>query len=199
MAMNFKVFPTADTTARYAADIIRKQFNNNPTTIMGVHLADDHAPVLEDLKQNVLRHPVDFSQINIFDYDDNKSYYETLGVPATQIYELSYNDNPVEKIEEDIKSKENKAKFTMQVVSINTKGKLDVSVKTGLMPAREIVLVVTGAEKAELVKKLYGENGNSSYVPSDLKAHRMVNVLLDEAAAEGLPEDVRQYFTERFA
>jgi hypothetical protein len=26
--------------------------------------------------------------------------------------------------------------------------------------------------------------------PSDLKAHRMVNVVLDEAAAQGLPEDV---------
>ena len=199
MAMNFKVFPTADKAARYSADIIRKTFNNNPTTIMGVHLADDNAPVLEDLKQNVLRNPVDFSQINILDYDQNKSYYETLGVPSTQVYSLSYNDGVVDFIEENIKSKENKAKFTLQVLTINDKGSLDIAVKSGVMPAREVILVVTGPEKAELVKKLYEENGNSSYVPSDLKAHRMVNVILDEAAAEGLPEDVRHYFTERFA
>ncbi|UXR53494.1 glucosamine-6-phosphate isomerase [Staphylococcus simulans] len=199
MAMNFKVFPTADKAARYSADIIRKTFNNNPTTIMGVHLADDNAPVLEDLKQNVLRHPVDFSQINILDYDDNKSYYQTIGVPDSQVYELSYNDGVVDFIEENIKSKENKAKFTLQVLTINDKGNLDVAVKSGVMPAREVILVVTGAEKADLVNKLYNENGNSSYVPSDLKAHRMVNVILDEAAAAGLPEDVRQYFTERFA
>lgn len=47
--------------------------------------------------------------------------------------------------------------------------------------------------------KLYEENGKTSFEPSDLKAHRMVNVILDEAAAEGLPEDVRHYFTARFA
>lgn len=199
MAMNFKVFETADKVARYSADIIRKQFNNNPTTIMGVHLKDEEAPVLEDLKQNVLRHPVDFSQINILDYDDNKSYYETLGVPPTQIYELSFSEGVVSFIEDNIKSKENKAKFSLAVGTINKKGDLDVSVKSGLMPAREVILIITGADKADVVHKLYEENGNSSFVPSDLKAHRMVNVILDEAAAQGLPEDVRQYFTERFA
>lgn len=199
MAMNFKVFETADKVARYSADIIRKQFNNNPTTIMGVHLKDEEAPVLEDLKQNVLRHPVDFSQINILDYDDNKSYYETLGVPPTQIYELSFSEGVVSFIEDNIKSKENKAKFSLAVGTINKKGDLDVSVKSGLMPAREVILIMTGADKADVVHKLYEENGNSSFVPSDLKAHRMVNVILDEAAAQGLPEDVRQYFTERFA
>lgn len=47
--------------------------------------------------------------------------------------------------------------------------------------------------------KLYEENGKSSFEPSDLKAHRMVTVVLDRAAAEGLPEDVKEYFTARFA
>ena len=31
MAMNFKVFENKDQVAEYSADIIRKQFNNNPT------------------------------------------------------------------------------------------------------------------------------------------------------------------------
>ncbi len=51
----------------------------------------------------------------------------------------------------------------------------------------------------KLLKKLYEENGKSSFEPSDLKAHRMVTVVLDRAAAEGLPEDVKEYFTARFA
>ena len=33
MAMNFKVFNDVEHVAEYTADIIRKQFNNNPTTI----------------------------------------------------------------------------------------------------------------------------------------------------------------------
>lgn len=40
---------------------------------------------------------------------------------------------------------------------------------------------MTGANKREVVKKLYEENGKSSFEPSDLKAHRMVTVVLDRA------------------
>ena len=58
---------------------------------------------------------------------------------------------------------------------------------------------MTGANKREVVKKLYEENGKSSFEPSDLKAHRMVTIVLDRAAEEGLPEDVKEYFTARFA
>ena len=76
MAMNFKVLENEKSVAEYAADILRKQFNNNPTTIAGIHLSNDNAPVLDELKENVDDHAVDFSQINILDYDSNKSYYE---------------------------------------------------------------------------------------------------------------------------
>ena len=162
MAMNFKVFDNSQLVAEYAADIIRKQFNNNPTTIAGFHLDTDQAPVLDELKKNVEKHAVDFSQINILDYDDKKSYFEALGVPAGQ-------------------------------------GKLNVSIRQGLMEAREIFLVVTGANKRDVVEKLYQENGKTSFEPADLKAHRMVNVILDKEAAAGLPEDVKAYFTSRFA
>ena len=62
-----------------------------------------------------------------------------------------------------------------------------------------MILVITGAEKKEAVKRLYEENGKTNFEPADLKTHRMVNVVLDEAAAEGLPEDVKQYFTAHFA
>ena len=33
MAMNFKVLENEKIVAEYAADILRKQFNNNPTTV----------------------------------------------------------------------------------------------------------------------------------------------------------------------
>ena len=51
MAMNFKVFENKDQVAEYSADIIRKQFNNNPTTIAGFHLNKEASPVLDMLKR----------------------------------------------------------------------------------------------------------------------------------------------------
>ncbi|KDE96639.1 glucosamine-6-phosphate isomerase [Staphylococcus sp. TE8] len=198
MAMNFKVFENSERVAEYAADIIRKQFNNNPTTIAGFHLEKDHAPVLDELKKNVDTHAVDFSQINILDYDDNRSYYEALGVPESQVYSISYERDAIDFISDKMKTKENKGKLILQVLSIDESGKLDVSVRQGLMEAREIFLVVTGSNKREVIEKLYRENGKSSYEPADLKAHRMVNVILDKEAAAGLPEDVKEYFTARY-
>lgn len=199
MAMNFKVLENEQVVAEYAADILRKQFNNNPTTIAGVHLSSDNAPVLDELKKNVDKHVVDFSQINILDYDNNKSYFEALGVPEGQIFNVSFGEDTESFIKDKIKTKENKGKLITQVLSIDTNGKLDVSVNQGLFSAREVILIITGSDKKEVVHKLYEENGKTSFEPSDLKAHRMVNVILDEAAAEGLPEDVRHYFTARFA
>lgn len=199
MAMNFKVLENENIVAEYVADILRKQFNNNPTTIAGIHLAKDNAPVLDELKKNVDKHAVDFSQINILDYDDIKSYYDALGVPEGQIYNISFSEDTESFIGDKIKTKENKGKLILQVGSIDSSGNLDVSIRQGLLNAREVFLVVTGSDKKEAVHKLYEENGKTSYEPADLKAHRMVNVILDEAAAEGLPEDVRHYFTARFA
>ncbi|EHJ09087.1 6-phosphogluconolactonase [Staphylococcus simiae] len=199
MAMNFKVFDNSQLVADYAADIIRKQFNNNPTTIAGFHLDTDQAPVLDELKKNVDHYAVDFSQINILDYDNNQSYFEALGVPESQIYAIGFEKDAIEFISDKIKTKENKGKLTLQVLSISEQGNLDVSVRQGLMEAREIILVITGSNKRGLVEKLYQENGKTSYEPADLKAHRMVNVILDKEAAEGLPEDVKTYFTSRFA
>ncbi|WP_251942722.1 glucosamine-6-phosphate isomerase [Staphylococcus sp. Marseille-Q5304] len=199
MAMNFKVLENEHDVAVYTADILRKQFNNNPTTIAGFHLAKESAPVLDELKKNVDRHAVDFSQVNILDYDDKKSYFSALGVPESQVYNVSFGEDTESFIKDKMKTKENKGKLITQVLSMDSHGKLDISVKQGLFSAREVILVVTGHDKKEVVHKLYEENGQSSFEPSDLKAHRMVNVVLDKAAAEGLPEDVKQYFTARFA
>ena len=49
MAMNFKVFDNSEKVAEYTADILRKQFNNNPTTIAGFHLSKEHASVFDEL------------------------------------------------------------------------------------------------------------------------------------------------------
>ncbi|MCS4487137.1 6-phosphogluconolactonase [Staphylococcus americanisciuri] len=199
MAMNFKIFKDQDTVATFVADILRKQFNNNSTTIAGVHLQHDQAPINAALQQNVSNNPVDFSQIHILDYDNNAVFYKNLGVPEKQIHQIPTDEKIEAFIKRHAKTKENKGKLTMQVVTIDREGSMGIPMNDGVLIAREIILVLTGSEKAEVVRKLYEENGSTTFVPSSLKSHRMVNVVLDEAAAQGLPEDVRSYFTELYA
>ena len=147
--------------------------------------------MFDELKKNVENHTVDFSQINILDYDDNHSYYEALGVPTAKFIPFLTKMMQLTLSQIRLRLKENKGKLTMQVLTIDENGKLDISVRQGLMEAREIFLVITGANKRDMVEKLYRENGKTSFEPSDLKAHRMVNVILDKEAAAGLPEDVK--------
>ncbi|ARJ50116.1 6-phosphogluconolactonase [Staphylococcus lutrae] len=200
MAMNFKVFKNPETAAVFTADILRKQLSSNPTSIVGIHLNEEDAPVLDALKKDVDRHGVDFSQIHILDYDQQVSYYRALGVPEKQIHNVTENDDKIDVfIAHHAKTKDNKGKLTLQVATINGEGEFGLPVNDSLLPAREIIVVLTGAAKAELVKRLYEENGNTSYIPSALKTHRMVTIVLDEAAAQGLPEDVRHYFTSLYA
>ncbi|EKU46593.1 6-phosphogluconolactonase [Staphylococcus massiliensis] len=198
MAMNFKVFGNKELTTAYVADIMRKQFNNNPTSIVGVHIQEEDMHILDELKKDVDRHPVDFSQIEILDYDNNGSFYKALGVPNKQIHSLQYNENVENYIKDKVKTKDNKGKLIFQVVSVDAKGSLNLKVDSNLMNAREVMVVATGANKADFIKKLYEENG-SSFEPAGLNNHRMVNVILDEEAARGLPEDVKTYFTQHFA
>ena len=51
MAMNFKVFDNSEKVAEYTADILRKQFNNNPTTIAGFHLSKNMHQCLMNLRK----------------------------------------------------------------------------------------------------------------------------------------------------
>src|SRR5699024_3058474 len=132
MAMNFKILENEKSVAEYAADILRKQFNNNPTTIAGIHLSNDNAPVLYELKKNVDNHTVDFSKINILDYDINKYYFEELGVSESKIYDVSYSEDTESFISDKNKTKENICKLITQILSIDTNGKLNVSINHGL-------------------------------------------------------------------
>ena len=66
------------------------------------------------------------------------------------------------------------------------------------MEAREIFLVVTGSNKREVIENFIVKTANLVMSQQILKAHRMVNVILDKEAAAGLPEDVKEYFTARY-
>ena len=70
----------------------------------------------------------------------------------SQIYPINLDDDAESLIDDKIKTKENKGKLILQVTSIDESGSLNVNVRQGLLKAREVVLVVTGANKREVVK-----------------------------------------------
>ena len=66
--------------------------------------AKEHAPVFDELKKNVENHAVDFSQINILDYDDNHSYYEALVCQQAKFIQF-YENDAIDFISDKIKTK----------------------------------------------------------------------------------------------
>ncbi len=183
MALNFKVFETKSIAARYAADIVRKQFNGDSTSVVGVHLNDENTTFFDELFDNVKKSPVNFSQIHVLDFDDKEDYYTELGVPSKQV----------------INTDKKKNKLMLNVLTLTDDSRIGLDYDSSIHPAREVVLLVTGKEKAKAVKQLYEEPANGSVDSAKLKQHRMVTVVLDNEAAQGLPEDVRSYFSIQFS
>ncbi|WP_414045884.1 glucosamine-6-phosphate isomerase [Macrococcus equi] len=203
MAMNFKVFGDKLTVSNYVADLFRKQMNNNPTSIIATALGDEAHHVVAELKADVSKNPVDTSQIHIFDYDKLQGEYGVVGIVDKQYHAASGKDI-MDLIKNEAKTKENKGKLTTLFATVTQDGsvgyqEINQDDDKGLRSAREIILVLTGADKASIVEKLYHTEAGGSFEAANLKTHRMVNVILDDAAAAGLPEDVREYYFQKFA
>lgn len=63
-----------------------------------------------------------------------------------------------------------------------------------ILEAKEILLVVTGKHKAPIVAELHQSDINEALPASALKQHSNVTLVLDEAAASLLPQEVRKSF-----
>ncbi|RAI79632.1 glucosamine-6-phosphate isomerase [Macrococcoides goetzii] len=203
MAMNFKIFEDKLTVSNYVADLFRKQMNNNPTSIIATALGDEAGHVIAELKADTARNPVETSQIHIFDYDKLRGDYGTVGIVDKQYHEATGKDI-MELIKDEAKTKENKGKLTTLFATITQDGsvgykEINQDNDKGLRSAREIIIVLTGADKASIVEKLYNTEAGGNFEAANLKTHRMVNVILDDAAAAGLPQDIREYYFQKFA
>ena len=205
MAMNFKIFETEGIASQYAADIVRKQFNNNPTSIVVFALNDEQDHFYRELHEEMAAYPVDASQIHVFDYDNAGAEFLNMGIVKDQLHSVKKTVNIDEEIKEKAKTKENKGKLTMFVGTINTDGtvgyrEVNADSDKGLLTAREIILLVTGADKANVVSQLYSTSEtNTNFEAGNLKSHRMSTVILDWEAAQGLPADVREYYYSVFS
>lgn len=203
MAMNFKVFEDKSTAANYVADLFRKQMNNNPTSIIATALGNEADAILAELSADVAKTPVNMSQIHIFDYDKKQAEYLNIGIVESQ-YHKGGKGSIMSLIDEEAKTKENKGKLTILFASVTSSGavgykELDQDDDKGLRAAREVVLILTGREKADIVRNLYKTAAGGRFEAANLKTHRMVNVIMDKEAAQGLPEDVREYFYQMYS
>lgn len=204
MAMNFKIFDSSGIASKYAADIVRKQMNNNPTSIMAFALNDEASNFHRALYEDVVKNPLDMSQIHVFSYDKDKAPFKEIGAVDAQYHEIGRNTDLMGEVKK-AKTKENKGKLTMLVSTLNADGSIgyrevNAGADNGLLAAREVVLLVTGRDKAEVVNKLYHSNQTqTTFEAGNLKVHRMVTVVMDIEAAQGLPEDVREYFRVLFS
>lgn len=203
MAMNFKIFEDKLTVSNYVADLFRKQMSNNPTSIIATALSDEAGHVIAELKADTTRNPVETSQIHIFDYDKLRGDYGTVGIVDKQYHEATGKDI-MELIKDEAKTKDNKGKLTTLFATITQDGsvgykEINQDNDKGLRSAREIIIVLTGADKASIVEKLYNTEAGGNFEAANLKTHRMVNVILDDAAAAGLPQDIREYYFQKFA
>ena len=61
-----------------------------------------------------------------------------------------------------------------------------------IMQAREIILIATGSAKAKIVAEWYRNDVTEDVPFTILKRHPKAKILLDEAAASLLPEDVKR-------
>lgn len=199
MALNFKVFETKNIAARYAADVVRKQFNSDSTSVVGIHLDAEKTVFFDELLDDVKKNPVNFSQIHILDFDGKEDYYKELGVPEKQILKTDVGSDAVSFIKDNVNTDKKKNKLMLDVITLTEDSRTGLDYDKAIHPSREVIVLATGKEKAKAVSQLYKESANGSVESAKLKQHRMVTVILDNEAAQGLPEDVKSYFSIQFS
>src|SRR5699024_6465496 len=87
MAMNFKIYKDNELLSIYAADILRKQVHNNPTSIMALQLDEDLAWTYEKCVGEAKQHPADFSQVYLVGVGKggDADVFSKLDIPDSQL------------------------------------------------------------------------------------------------------------------
>lgn len=197
MAMNFKIYKDNELLSIYAADILRKQVHNNPTSIIAADLDKDLEWAYEKFVGETKQHPADFSQVYLVGVNKevDADIFKKLDIPENQ---LKTEGTP--SALQDVLGK--KKHVNLALLTIGTDGKLgysDSGSNDALFDAKEMILVATGKDKAKAVRELYNAKENGEETFGRVKQHRMVTVVLDEEAASELDQDIVNYYTSEFA
>lgn len=192
MAMNLKIFETKELADIFVADLLRKQIHNNPESILALDVNEDLSQVYEKFVGEVKNHPADLSEVQIFSVGrGGLDVFKNLDIPSSQ---LNFGGTA-----DDLDDK-GKKKVNVALLNLNSNKKVGFNNDNDeLFKAKELFIFASGAEKSEVVRSLYDANltGNGSL--SEIKNHRMVTVVLDQAAAADLDQDIVEYYTYKFA
>jgi hypothetical protein len=192
MAMNLKIFETKELADIFVADLLRKQIHNNPESILALDVNEDLSQVYEKFVGEVKNHPADLSEVQIFSVGrGGLDVFKNLDIPSSQ---LNFGGTA-----DDLDDK-GKKKVNVALLNLNSNKKVGFNNDNDeLFKAKELFIFASGADKSEVVRSLYDANltGNGSL--SEIKNHRMVTVVLDQAAAADLDQDIVEYYTYKFA
>lgn len=197
MAMNFKIYKDNELLSIYAADILRKQVHNNPTSVMAVELDESLEWTYEKFVGEAKQHPADFSQVYLVGVGSELSadVFKKLNIPDNQLR----TEGTPEALKDVLGSKK---RVNLALLTIGTDGKLgygDSGSNDALFDSKEMILVATGRDKAKAVRELYNAKENDEEAFGRVKQHRMVTVVLDNEAASELDPDIVEYYTSEFA
>lgn len=197
MAMNFKVFNDKEALSAYTADLLRKQVYSNPNSIMALQNHENLEWTYEKFVGESKRYPSDFSQVYISTVSDDGdvSVLNNLPIPSDQIY----TDGKGETISNILGKKK---RLNLALLYLDEDGKVgfrSAENNTQLFEARELIVVVSGSNSAEVVKDLYNASEDGGSGLSEIKSHRMVTVALDKEAAGKLDDDIVEYYSYKFA
>lgn len=192
MAMNLKIFETKELADIFVADLLRKQIHNNPESILALDVNEDLSQVYEKFVGEVKNHPADLSEVQIFSVGrGGLDVFKNLDIPSSQ---LNFGGTA-----DDLDDK-GKKKVNVALLNLNSNKKVGFNNDNDeLFKAKELFIFASGVDKSEVVRSLYDANltGNGSL--SEIKNHRMVTVVLDQAAAADLDQDIVEYYTYKFA
>lgn len=192
MAMNLKIFETKELADIFVADLLRKQIHNNPESILALDVNEDLSQAYEKFVGEVKNHPADLSEVQIFSVGrGGLDVFKNLDIPSSQ---LNFGGTA-----DDLDDK-GKKKVNVALLNLNSNKKVGFNNDNDeLFKAKELFIFASGVDKSEVVRSLYDANltGNGSL--SEIKNHRMVTVVLDQAAAADLDQDIVEYYTYKFA
>jgi hypothetical protein len=197
MAMNFKIFNDKEALSAYTADLLRKQVNSNPESVLALQSHQELEWTFEKFVGEAKLYSVDFSQIYIstINSDADVSVLNNLPIPKGQLF-TSGKASAIEQI------LDHRKRVNLALLYLNEDGKVGFNQSSSneqLFAARELIIAASGESSAKEIKALYDASLDSDSDLSKIKSHRMVTVALDKDAASELDEDVVEYYSYQFA
>ena len=187
--MQIHLYDSAAQVGQAAATLIAAQIIAKPDSVLGLATGSTPIPTYQELIRLCKGGVLDFSRVRSFNLDE----YCNLPVDHEQSYHSfmrqqlfdHINIDPANTRVPDGNARDQAAECASYDTAINQAGGIDIQVLGigSIMNARRILLLATGADKAEAIRAAVYGDINPRTQASILRTHPNVIFLLDKAAA----------------